>query len=103
MRPLPTLLLLAATTAIASPVVAQSDFQDCLQSIRAEALRQGVPDTVIDGAFRGLTPDPKVVELDARQPEFSLTYGRYIANAITPDRIAKGQQKLAQYRGLLDA
>ena len=99
----PRLLLLAATTALASPAVAQNDFQDCLQNIRAEALRQGVPAPVIDTAFRGLTPDPKVIDLDSRQPEFTLTYGKYIANAITPDRIAKGQQKLAQFRGLLEA
>jgi membrane-bound lytic murein transglycosylase B len=99
----PRVLLLAATTALASPAVAQNGFQDCLQNIRAEALRQGVPAATIDTAFRGLTPDPKVVDLDSRQPEFTLTYGKYIANAITPDRIAKGQQKLAQYRGLLDA
>jgi membrane-bound lytic murein transglycosylase B len=99
----PRFLLLAATTALASPAVAQNDFQDCLQTIRAEALRQDVPAGVIDGAFRGLTPDAKVIELDSRQPEFTLTYGKYIANAITPDRIARGQQKLAQYRGLLDA
>ncbi|HLG48535.1 MAG TPA: lytic murein transglycosylase [Reyranella sp.] len=99
----PRVLLLAATTALASPAVAQNGFQDCLQNIRAEALQQGVPAATIDTAFRGLTPDPKVLDLDARQPEFTLTYGKYIANAITPDRVAKGQQKLAQYRGLLDA
>lgn len=99
----PRILLLAATTALASPAVAQNGFQDCLQNIRGEALRQGVPASTIDTAFRGLTPDPKVVDLDSRQPEFTLTYGKYIANAITPDRIAKGQQRFAQYRGLLDA
>ena len=99
----PRIVLLAATTALASPAAAQNGFQDCLQNIRAEALRQGVPVPTIDTAFRGLTPDPKVVDLDSRQPEFTLTYGKYIANAITPDRVAKGQQKLAQYRGLLDA
>jgi membrane-bound lytic murein transglycosylase B len=99
----PRVLLLAATTALASPAVAQGDFQDCLQTIRAEALRQDVPASVIDTAFRGLTPDAKVIDLDSRQPEFTLTYGKYIANAITPDRIARGQQKFAQHRGLLDA
>jgi membrane-bound lytic murein transglycosylase B len=98
----PRVLLLAATTALASPAAAQNGFQDCLQNIRAEALRQNVPVPTIDTAFRGLTPDPKVVDLDSRQPEFTLTYGKYIANAVTPDRIAKGQQKLAQYRGLLE-
>jgi membrane-bound lytic murein transglycosylase B len=102
MIPSPKILLFAATTAIAAgPALAQSDFQACLQNIRSDAVGQGVPAATIDTAFRGLTPDSKVVELDGRQPEFSLTYGKYIGNAVTPDRVAKGQQKLQQYRGLL--
>ena len=74
-----------------------------MQNIRSDALQQGVPASVIDTAFRGLTPDQKVVDLDSRQPEFTLTYGKYVGSSVTPDRIAKGQQKVAQYRGLLDA
>src|SRR5262245_63588232 len=103
MTPLARLIVLAATTAISTPASAQSEFRDCLQAIRAEALRQGVPAEVPDRAFQGLTPDMKVVDLDSRQPEFSLTYGKYVGASVTPDRIAKGQQKLAQYKGLLDA
>lgn len=104
MIPSPKIVLLAATTALLSgPAWSQSGFQDCLQNIRGEALRQGVPANVIDTAFRNLTPDSKVIELDSRQPEFSLTYGKYIANAVTPDRVARGQQKLQQWRSLLDA
>jgi membrane-bound lytic murein transglycosylase B len=100
----PRIVLLAATTAIAAgPAFAQGDFQSCLQTIRNDALREGVPAATIDTAFRGLTPDQKVVDLDSRQPEFSLTYGKYIGNAVTADRIAKGQQKLQQNRSLLDA
>src|SRR6188474_220789 len=102
MFPSAKFIALAATTAIiAGPAFAQSDFQDCLQTIRGEALKQGVPAATIDTAFRGLTPDSKVLELDSRQPEFSLTYGRYMGNAITADRVVKGQQKLQQWRGLL--
>ena len=41
---------------------------------------------VIDTAFRGLTPDQKVVDLDSRQPEFTLTYGKYVGQSVTPDR-----------------
>src|SRR5690242_458237 len=103
MIPSRKVLLIAATMAIGSPALAQNEFRACLQIIGADAARQGVPAGVIDSAFRNLTPDQKVVELDSRQPEFSLTYGRYIANAVTPDRIAKGQQKLQQHRGLLEA
>jgi len=104
MTPLAKTIILAATTALAAgPALAQSDFQACLQNIRADAIQQGVPASVADTALRGLTPDQKVVDLDSRQPEFTLTYGKYVGTSVTPDRIAKGQQKMAQYRGLLDA
>ena len=104
MTPLKTTIILAATTAlIAGPALAQSDFQACLQNIRSDAIQQSVPVSVIDTAFRNLTPDPKVIDLDSRQPEFTLTYGKYVGSAVNADRIAKGQQKVAQFRGLLDA
>ena len=102
MSPLKTIILAATTALTAGPALAQSDFQSCLQNIRSDALQQGVPASVIDTAFRGLTPDQKVVDLDSRQPEFTLTYGKYVGSSVTPDRVAKGQQKVAQFRGLLD-
>src|ERR1700743_3525488 len=103
MVPSPKIVLLAATSAsLADPAFAQSDFRDCLQGIKATAQSQGVPAAVADRAFQNLTPDQKVVDLDSRQPEFSLTYGKYVGQSITPDRVTKGQQKLAQWRGLLD-
>ena len=96
--------LLAATTALlTAPALAQSEFRDCLQTIRAEAIRQGVPAATIDRAFQNLTPDQKVIDLDARQPEFSLTYAKYVGQSVTPDRVAKGQQKLVQYKELFDS
>jgi len=96
-------ILGAATTALlAFPAAAQTDFPSCLQNIRSEAMRQGVPASVADTALRGLTPDQKVIDLDSKQPEFSLTYGKYISNSITADRVAKGQQKLTQYGALLN-
>ena len=105
MIPLPKAIILAATTALlAAPALAQSgDFRDCLQTIKSEAMRQGVPAGVADKAFQGLTPDQKVIDLDGRQPEFSLTYAKYVGGTVSADRIAKGQQKMAQHRALLDA
>jgi membrane-bound lytic murein transglycosylase B len=79
------------------------DFQVCLQTIKADALRQGVPADIAERAFQGLTPDQKVIDLDSRQPEFSLTYAKYVGSSVSPERIAKGQQKMAQHRALLDA
>ena len=101
----PTLISIAAATSalLAGPALAQGDWTSCLQTIKGEAMRQGVAQNIADRAFQGLNPDPKVMDLDTRQPEFSLTYGKYIANAVSNDRIAKGQQRMAQHRGLLDA
>lgn len=97
-------VLFAATTAfLSTPAFAQGEFRACLQAIKTEALRQGVSAETADRAFQNLTPDQKVIDLDSRQPEFTLTYGRYIGNSVTPERVAKGRQKMAQYRSLLDA
>jgi membrane-bound lytic murein transglycosylase B len=108
MSPFTRLTLLAATTAFLAtpfaPSIAQGgDFRDCLQGIKTEATRQGVPASVADKAFQGLTPDQKVIDLDGRQPEFSLTYAKYVGGSVTADRIVKGQQRMAQHRTLLDA
>src|SRR5262245_41483101 len=103
MKPLLNTTILAATTAfLAGPALAQSDFQSCLQTIKSEAMRQGVSAAVADRAFQGLTSDQKVVDLDSRQPEFSLTYSKYVGSTVSNDRIVKGQQRLAQHRALLD-
>jgi membrane-bound lytic murein transglycosylase B len=104
MTPPIRITLLAATTAlIAAPALGQDGFRDCLQNIKADATRQGVPAAIADRAFQGLTPDQKVVDLDNRQPEFSLTYAKYVGGTVSIDRIAKGQQRMAQHRQLLDA
>ena len=105
MIPFSKITLLAATTALlAGPAFAQDGgFRDCLQNIKAEALKQSVPAAIADRAFQGLTPDQKVVDLDNRQPEFSLTYAKYVGGTVSADRIAKGQQRMAQHRQLLDA
>jgi membrane-bound lytic murein transglycosylase B len=103
MKPLLKTTILAATTAfLAGPAFAQSDFQSCLQTIKADALRQGVPAAIADRALQGLTPDQKIVDLDSKQPEFSLTYAKYVGSTVSNDRIVKGQQRMAQHRALLD-
>ncbi len=108
---MPNARILAATTALlcisaffgAESAQAQDGgFRDCLNSIKADALKQGVPAQIVDRAFQGLTPDQKVIDLDNRQPEFSLTYAKYVGGTVSLDRIQKGQQKMAQHRALLD-
>lgn len=68
-------------------------FDAWLASFRSRALSSGLPQGVIDRELAGLTPNPKVVALDGRQPEFSKPIGDYIRGAVSDDRIAIGRRK----------
>ena len=45
---------------------------------------------------------PRVVELDRKQPEFTLTLNQYLERVINAQRVQKGKQALAANRQLLD-
>ena len=46
---------------------------------------------------------PRVVELDRAQPEFTRTVWDYLDSAVSPQRVARGQDKLLQVRDEADA
>jgi membrane-bound lytic murein transglycosylase B len=66
------------------------------------ARKEGIPKQLYDQAFRGLTPDQEVVELNNRQPEAVMPASQYIAVHVTDARIATGREKLALYRSALE-
>lgn len=65
------------------------------------ARRAGIPKGLYDRAFRGLEPDPKVVELNNRQPEVFMPVSQYLSIHVTDSRVADGRAKLAAYRTAL--
>jgi membrane-bound lytic murein transglycosylase B len=87
-----------APAAEAPPDVA---FPVWLDTARQEALRRGISQATVTQAFAGLTPNPRVVELDGRQPEFSQTFWRYLDGAISEARVNKGRALMQQNAGLL--
>jgi lytic murein transglycosylase len=88
--PEPGLPLAAATpaSAVDTPFEAwRKDFVD-------RVIRAGAPAEVVQREFDGLTPDPRVTDLDGRQSEFSKPLGDYVKGVVSDDHIAKGRQKL---------
>jgi membrane-bound lytic murein transglycosylase B len=73
-----------------------------LETARQEALRKGISDATVTQAFAGLTPNPRVIELDGRQPEFSQTFWRYLDGAISEARVNRGRALMQQNAGLLN-
>ncbi|MDJ0942142.1 MAG: lytic murein transglycosylase [Kiloniellales bacterium] len=91
----------ALSTAFSPLAAAQGTFDDFLRELRAEARRQGVSEATLDKALTGLRPNPKIVELDRRQPEFTQTFWGYFDKRLTKERIKRGRQLLVKHRRLL--
>ena len=80
----------------------QAGFDAWIQEFRPRAVAAGVPATVFDAALRGVEFNPKVVERDRNQNEFTKTIWDYLDTAVSEDRVALGIKALARHRGLLE-
>lgn len=71
-------------------------FDTWLSDFRVRAMAAGLSSQLLDRELSGVTPDPRVISLDGRQPEFSKPVGDYIQGVISDDRIAVGRSKREQ-------
>lgn len=85
-------LLFVPTAAIAA------DFQTWLTHFRTEARANGISETTIQAALTHITPLPKVIELDRKQPEKKMTFAQYKKNIVNQQRINRGRELMAQHR-----
>ncbi len=105
--------VLLADVAMADPVVpppspevemagTTEGLQVWLAGFRGRALAQGIPALVLDDALAGVAYLPDVIRRDRNQNEFTKTIWDYLDTAVSPDRIAGGQQALARNLDLLN-
>ena len=87
------------------PVGAVDDaaFQAWLKGVAEEAAARGVSRATLDRALPGLSPIERVIELDRRQPEFTMTLDRYLRNVVSQTRIDRGRRLLAAHRDEIEA
>jgi lytic murein transglycosylase len=78
-------------------------FAKWVADFRTHARAEGISDATLRSAFDQVRYLPRVIELDRAQPEFTRTVWDYLDNAVTPQRVATGQDKLAQVRAEADA
>ena len=69
----------------------------------ARAVKAGLPSELLDRELAGLVPDPRVIALDNRQPEFAKPFGDYIRGVTSEDRIAIGMRKRAELASTMSA
>jgi len=97
----------AGLPAYASPVqplaTDRAAYRKFVEEFRGVARRHGIPASLYDRAFNGLTPNPEVIERNNRQPEFVLPPSHYMALVVTDTRVREGRRKLAEHAADLDA
>lgn len=72
-------------------------FTQWLDALKAEAVGQGLDETLVVNALEGVRPHPKVIELDRNQPEFTTTYTSYLTARVTAARISRGKSQRLKY------
>ena len=88
---------------MADDAALQQGFARWVAGYRTAARAAGIDEATLRIAFDPVQYLPRVIELDRAQPEFTRTVWDYLDSAVTPQRIATGQDKLSQLRAEADA
>ena len=81
----------------------QQAFSRWVASYRASAKAAGIDEATLRMAFDDVRYLTRVIELDRSQPEHTRTVWDYLDRAVSPQRVAQGLDKLAQFRAQADA
>ncbi|WP_130803818.1 lytic murein transglycosylase [Acinetobacter ihumii] len=90
------------TTPASSSFSPQSNFQGCIANLRSQAIASGVSAATYDRYTQNLSPDYSVIDKLNYQPEFSTPIWDYLSGLVDNERVQAGQQKMAQYRDVLN-
>ena len=80
---------------------AQDAFGSFVAGVKVEARRAGIRDETLQAAFAGVQPNQHIIDLDRRQPEFTLTWPEYRAKVLPDSRLQAARDNYARERGLL--
>jgi membrane-bound lytic murein transglycosylase B len=69
----------------------QPTFREFVDALWPLAEERGISRAIFDGAFAGVTFDPKVVASSESQREFVRPIWDYVMSAVSPDRIERGR------------
>jgi len=78
-------------------------FRAFVSAFRTDAVQAGIEPQIYDGATISIARNPRVEALNLEQPEFTKPIWDYLASALSPERIATGQQLLLADGQMLDS
>ena len=92
-----------AITMTPAPAAAEEtdDFTACIDRLQARARQEGISEAVVRDVLGQARRVERVVELDRKQPEFTVTFADYLGRRVTEERVARGRALLGEHRALL--
>lgn len=80
------------------PVDRSADFAKWVAAFRVDALAQGISAETFDRSFAHVKLNPRVVDLNENQPEFSRAIWDYMDGAVSSDRVEAGHEQLRKHK-----
>src|SRR6056297_1089740 len=87
-------LVLLPDSARAAAQDFEQDFKRCLAELGHEARARGLATAIVAEVLAGIEYQPRVIELDRAQPEFTQTFAAYLRSRVTQDRVRRGRELL---------
>ncbi|MFO1219933.1 MAG: lytic murein transglycosylase [Burkholderiaceae bacterium] len=92
----------SAAASAAVDAALEQRFAAWVAAFKASAAAAGIREATLRAAFDGVQYLPRVVEQDRAQPEFVRPVWEYLDAAVSPTRIARGQEMLQRSREAAD-
>ncbi|WP_232825149.1 MULTISPECIES: lytic murein transglycosylase [Salinicola] len=81
---------------------ARAGFDTWVADFRRQAASEGIDQATLAEAFDHATYQPRVIELDRSQPEFTRQVWSYLDSAVSDQRVANGRARLDAHRALAE-
>ena len=79
----------------------EMSFDSWLTDFKKEAIKKGISESTVEQATKGIKPIPRIIELDRKQPEGTMTFAKYQQRVISDARIAQGRRLYKEHHDLL--
>lgn len=73
-----------------------------LDGISKTAKAKGISEKTLNKAFEDIKPIQRVIELDRRQPERTITFSEYLEKVVSEDKLKQGRELYLAYKPLTD-
>jgi len=83
------------------PMMTEAEFSQCIARLDDQAKTAGISQTTLANSLAKAKFNPRIIELDRQQPEFTTTFADYFNRRVTDQRIKQGRMLLEKHGDLL--